>query len=144
MAIIYSTQGNLILTDANYKIVTLIRTYKNEETGANIAVNETYPIEKFQNLPEITDGIVGKIVADYGKDHKGTLKDLLSKHIGLLTRCNQSNMKYWVLNWLNIACWKLEWIPNKNRTLPVRTIKQTHSNWQSKTQLPSKRHWEWV
>lgn len=42
--------GNIVLTDANYKISALLRTYKAEDGSMNVAIGETYPTTPQQTL----------------------------------------------------------------------------------------------
>lgn len=47
-------QGNLILTDEHYKILTLLRTYKSEDEHVNIAVGQIYPVQHSQALAAVS------------------------------------------------------------------------------------------
>ena len=42
--------GNIVLTDANYKISALLRTYKSEDGSMNVSIGETYPTNPQQEL----------------------------------------------------------------------------------------------
>jgi len=47
-------KGNLILTDENYKILTLLRTYKSEEDNVNISVGQIYPVQQSKQLEPVS------------------------------------------------------------------------------------------
>jgi hypothetical protein len=42
------------LTDENYKILTLLRTYKFEEDSVNISVGQIYPVNQSKQLEAVT------------------------------------------------------------------------------------------
>jgi predicted ribosome quality control (RQC) complex YloA/Tae2 family protein len=46
--------GNLILTDENYKILTLLRTYKSEDDNVNISVGQIYPLQQSKQLETVS------------------------------------------------------------------------------------------
>lgn len=73
--------GNIIITDQNYKITAVLRTFRSDDLS--IAVGETYPSSNFAQLPE-------SVSVDYMKDflkkdenYKGTIKDYIAKGIPL-------------------------------------------------------------
>jgi predicted ribosome quality control (RQC) complex YloA/Tae2 family protein len=46
--------GNIILTDKDYKITALLRSYSLED-GTSVGMNEKYPIEKIGNIPQVSE-----------------------------------------------------------------------------------------
>lgn len=44
----------MILTDENYKILTLLRTYKSEDDNVNISVGQIYPVQQSKALEAVT------------------------------------------------------------------------------------------
>lgn len=54
--------GNIILTDKEYKITALLRSYSLED-GTAVAVNEKYPIDKTAPVPQVTEESVKAAVA---------------------------------------------------------------------------------
>eukprot|EP00958_Prasinococcus_capsulatus_P008112 scaffold766_cov560-Prasinococcus_capsulatus_cf.AAC.3 len=47
-------QGNLVLTDCNYEILTLLRSYRDNERDFAILARHKYPIETFRERPELS------------------------------------------------------------------------------------------
>lgn len=44
----------MILTDENYKILTLLRTYKSEDDNVNISVGQIYPLQQSKQLETVS------------------------------------------------------------------------------------------
>jgi len=69
--------GNLILTDNDYKILTLVRRYSTDEQS--IKVGNQYPINQEKiNLDNITIDIIKNYILDnFGKEKKNSLRNVL-------------------------------------------------------------------
>mgnify|MGYP002480564384 CR=1 FL=1 len=72
-------QGNIIVTDNKYKIITLLRSYQTED-GVTVAVGETYPIDKYQTYPHVDAAAIEEILSS---SPDSTIKDALAKKIGM-------------------------------------------------------------
>jgi len=66
------------LTDAKYKIITLLRPYKLED-GSAVAANEIYPIEKYQTYPHFEQNQLEEMIKTAGPTDN--LHAVLSKKI---------------------------------------------------------------
>ena len=44
------SQGNIVLTDKNYTVLTLLRTHRDDEKGVKILGNHQYPLDRFQGF----------------------------------------------------------------------------------------------
>ena len=70
--------GNIVLTDANYKILALLRTYKAEDGSMNVSVGETYPTTPQQTLKlpsrEALDDAIKSANANTA------IRDVMAKH----------------------------------------------------------------
>jgi predicted ribosome quality control (RQC) complex YloA/Tae2 family protein len=67
----------VILTDNEYKILSLLRPYKTEEDSIVVAVGQIYPITNFRKLEIPTESQLQDLI----KSHPdSTIKELLNQH----------------------------------------------------------------
>ena len=82
MAPLIESQGNIILTDKDYNIITLLRTYKYKESDVLVAVNRKYAVEDAQQQQQITAEDVEKALEDCRNPPTTSMKQLLSTTFG--------------------------------------------------------------
>jgi predicted ribosome quality control (RQC) complex YloA/Tae2 family protein len=69
--------GNIVLTDGNYKIIALLRTYKSEDGSMNVAIGETYPTKPQQLLQLPTSEQLSEAVKSANANT--VLRDIMAK-----------------------------------------------------------------
>lgn len=59
-------QGNLILTDSSYEILTLLRSYRDDDKGYAIMAKHPYPIRTVRNRVPVTAEALSEALAKPG------------------------------------------------------------------------------
>lgn len=70
--------GNIVLTDANYKILALLRTYKAEDGSMNVSIGETYPTVAQQTLKLPTSETLDEAIKSANMNT--AIRDVMAKH----------------------------------------------------------------
>ena len=90
------SQGNVVLTDGNYTVLTLLRTHRDDEKGVKIMGNHQYPLDRFKGFKRYDrDDVVSALergavagetseVSGDGKEARapGTLREALCRAFG--------------------------------------------------------------
>lgn len=90
------SQGNVVLTDGNYTVLTLLRTHRDDEKGVKIMGNHQYPLDRFKGFKRYDrDDVVSALergavagetseVSVDGKEARapGTLREALCRAFG--------------------------------------------------------------
>jgi len=90
------SQGNVVLTDGNYTVLTLLRTHRDDEKGVKIMGNHQYPLDRFKGFRRYDrDDVVSALergavagetseVSGDGKEARapGTLREALCRAFG--------------------------------------------------------------
>ena len=72
------SQGNIILTDADYKVLTLLRSHRDDEKEFAIMANHPYPIDRHFTLSEVT----AETLSQVQRSNPGsTLKNIVNQVI---------------------------------------------------------------
>lgn len=65
-------QGNVLVTDANYTVVALLRTHRDDEKGVKILVNHPYPLERFRGWRQYErEDVVSALTSGSVRDREG-------------------------------------------------------------------------
>lgn len=72
----YAVQGNLVLTDSNYEILTLLRSYRDDVKGYAIMPRHPYPIRTVRPRVRVTEEAVAEALIKAGSK-TSTLKGVL-------------------------------------------------------------------
>lgn len=70
--------GNIVLTDANYKILALLRTYKAEDGSMNVSIGESYPTAAQQTLKLPTSEVLDEAIKSANANT--AIRDVMAKH----------------------------------------------------------------
>jgi len=71
------SKGNVLLTDHEYNIITLLRTYKYKDTGVLIATREKYPVDSAQQFERLSKEQLRELLE--GADKSASLKQVLTR-----------------------------------------------------------------
>lgn len=70
--------GNIVLTDADYKILALLRTYKADDGSMNVSLGETYPTAPQQTLKLPTSETLDEAIKSANVNT--AIRDVMAKH----------------------------------------------------------------
>eukprot|EP00291_Cryptomonas_curvata_P029551 CAMPEP_0172206696 /NCGR_PEP_ID=MMETSP1050-20130122/33373_1 /TAXON_ID=233186 /ORGANISM="Cryptomonas curvata, Strain CCAP979/52" /LENGTH=363 /DNA_ID=CAMNT_0012885831 /DNA_START=110 /DNA_END=1198 /DNA_ORIENTATION=+ len=73
--------GNIILLDHECKIISLLRTHTDEQSGAKTAVHETYPMNGQRENRKISMELLCSVLVKSVPHEKALLKDILTKDL---------------------------------------------------------------
>ena len=76
------SKGNIILTDYQYQILTLLRTYKYEESGVLIATKQIYPIADATQFTSLPYEKFVDLYNNFPNSENSTLRQFLSNAYG--------------------------------------------------------------
>jgi predicted ribosome quality control (RQC) complex YloA/Tae2 family protein len=74
----------VILTDNEYKILTLLRPYKSEEDSVVVAVGQTYPVNNFKKLELPNESKLQELLKS---NPDSNLKELLTQNFRMCCVC---------------------------------------------------------
>ena len=82
-------QGNLILTDANYEILTLLRSHRDDDKGLAFMARHAYPIHSIRlRAPMTREQLAAALAA---ADDKQTLRGARCSHLACMWQAQRTN-----------------------------------------------------
>lgn len=106
--VVASLQGNLILADSNYEVLTLLRSHRDDAKGFAIMARHPYPIHTIRLRQPLSQGQLSSALDS--ADEKQTLRGM-------------------VLGWLELH-WELQQVAGNQITcLPLASINNQPNNW---------------